>query len=257
MQNDKKLPATLLMKAALPQTKVLLEEKPALARKYRKWNRVIQFQVKDDPDLACHLAFEKGNLEFVEGRHRSPHVDFIFKDAGDFVNLMAGKPALPKIKGALRHPRTLVGFLPLMLGLTILLPSNIPKTPKKRALKVKLMLYFVSLALSKLNQAGDEEMVNFTKGMPDRIFQWSVDGGGLAVYLRVKRGKTKAGKGHYTKKRPFVHMRFASTESAFQILTGQVDNVTAIKDGMLVVEGSPEHGKDITSIMRRIESMIA
>ena len=256
MSTDKRLVANLLMKAALPLTKTLLEERPELAFLYKRWKRVIQFQVKDDSELACHLIFNKGKLEFVEGRHRSPHIDFIFKDANAFVNLMTGKPALPKIKGKVRHPKTLTMFLPLMLGLTLLMPNNIPQKPKQRALKVKLLLNFITVALSKLNKAGDEEMRRFTKSMPDRIFQWSVEGG-PAVYLRIKRGRTKAGKGIYTRKRPFVHMKFSSIDSAFDVLTGQVDNVEAMKDGRLVVEGSPEHGKEITGIMRRIESMIA
>ncbi len=256
MSADDKLVATLLMKAALPLTKTLVEEKPALARKYKRWNKVIQFQVQNDPDLACHLIFKKGKLDFVDGRHKSPDIDFIFKDAASFVALMTGKPAIPKIKGAVKNLRTLLKFVPLLLGLTLLMPNKVPQKPKERALKVKLLLYFISVALSKLNQAGDEEMNKFTEGMPDRIFQWSVKDG-PAVYLRIKHGRTKAGKGIYTKKTPFVHMKFASTESAFKILSGQVDNVEAMKSGMLVVEGSPEHGKDITGIMRRIESMIA
>jgi len=46
MPDQERLTAILLMRAALPLTKTLLEEKPELARKYAGWNRVIQFQVK-------------------------------------------------------------------------------------------------------------------------------------------------------------------------------------------------------------------
>lgn len=257
MPDKERIVATLLMKAALPLTKTLVEEKPALARKYKNWNRVVQFQVRDDNELACHLSFSDGKLDFVDGRHPSPHIDFIFKNPAAFTALMTGKPALPKIKGMVFNIGTLIGFLPLMLGLTLLMPNKIPKDPEGKALKVKLLLYFISVALSKLNKAGDEDMRKFTEKMPDRVFQWSVKPDGPAVYLRIKHGRTKAGKGNYARRRPFVHMIFSSVDSAFDVLTGQVDNVEAMKDGKLVVDGSPEHGKDISGIMKKIEGMIS
>ena len=257
MPDQKRLLAALLIKAALPLTKVLIEEKPALARKYRGWNRTIQFQVEGDPELACHLRFTGGKLEFVPGSHPAPEIDFVFKTPAAFVALLTGKIALPQIRGAIKNLGTLAGFLPLMLGLTLLLPNKRPKDPAGRALKVKLLLYFISVALSQLNRLGDEDMRQFTQHMPDRVFQWSVRPDGPAAYLRIHQGRTKAGKGLYTRRRAFVHMMFQSIDSAFLVLTGQVDNNQAMKDGHLVIDGSPEYGKDISVIMKKIESMIA
>ncbi len=256
MPDQERIVATILMKSALPLTKILVEENSDLAWLYKRWNRVVQFQVKDDPELACHITFSNGKLDFVDGRHPSPNIDFIFKNPAAFIALLTGKPAIPKIKGVVRNVKTLIGFLPLMLGLTLLMPNKLPKDPKKRDLKVKLLLNFISVALSKLNKAGDEEMRKFTENMPDRVFQWSVKND-TAVYLRIKRGRTKAGKGLYTRRRPFVHMKFSSIDSAFDVLTGQIDNVEAMKTGKLVVDGSPEHGKEISGIMKKIESMIS
>ena len=244
------------MKAALPLTKTLIEEKPKLAAKYKNWNRVVQFQVKDDAELACHLAFTNGKLDFVNGRHPSPEIDFIFKDPTSFVALLTGKLAIPKIKGAIKNLGTLIGFLPLMLGLTMLMPDKLPEDQEGRALKVKMLLYFISVALSQLNKAGDKEFQKFVKKSPDRVYQWSVEGGASA-YLRMKHGKTKAGKGLYTRRRPFVHMQFSSIDGAFLILTSQIDNVEAMKGGHLVIDGSPEHGKDISGFMLKIGDMIA
>lgn len=257
MPDQEKLKAILLMRAALPLTKTLLEEKPELARKYAGWNRVIQFQVQDDPELACHLQFVDGKLEYVVGRHPGPQIDFVFKTPAAFNALMTGKFALPKIRGAVKNFGTLVGFLPLMLGLTLLLPTKLPEEPEKRALKVRMLLYFTSVALSLLNRHGHEGMREFTKNMPDRIFQWSVQSGEPAAYLRISKGRTKAGKGIYGRRRPFVHMIFSSMDAAYLVLTSQVDNNEAMRDGLLVVDGSPEHGKDISTIMKNIESMIA
>ncbi|HSW09502.1 MAG TPA: hypothetical protein VLK32_01215 [Bacillota bacterium] len=257
MPDSERLLAALLMNAALPLTRTLLAERPRLARRYGGWNRAVQFQVVGDPDLACHLQFTDGQLAFVRGRHRSPTIDFRFRRPATFNALLTGRPALPAIRGVLRDPGTLLGVLPLLLGLTILLPGKRPRDPAGRALKVRLLLYFITVALSQLNRVGDPGMRRFTAEMPDRIFQWSVEPGGPAAYLRVCQGKTKAGKGLYLGRRPFVHMRFASVDAAFLVLAGQVDNVEAMRRGMLVVDGSPEYSKDISTIMKRIEALIA
>lgn len=257
MPDEDKLTAILLMRAALPLTKTLLEEKPELARKYAGWNRVIQFQVENDPELACHLQFVDGRLDYIVGRHPAPQIDFVFKKPAAFIALMTGKIALPRIKGALKNFGTLAAFLPLMLGLTLLLPGKLPQDPGKRALKVKLLLYFTSTALSLLNRHGHAGMREFTRDMPDRIFQWSVQSAHPAAYLRISKGRTKAGRGLYERRRPFVHMIFSSIDAAFIVLTGQIDNNAAMREGLLVVDGSPEHGKDISTIMKQIEAMIA
>ena len=110
MPDEDKLTAILLMRAALPLTKTLLEEKPELARKYAGWNRVIQFQVENDPELACHLQFVDGRLDYIVGRHPAPQIDFVFKKPAAFIALMTGKIALPRIKGALKNFGTLAAL---------------------------------------------------------------------------------------------------------------------------------------------------
>ena len=51
--------------------------------------------------------------------------------------------ALPRLKGALRHPLLLVKVLLLLMSLTLMMPSNRPKDPQKRYLKVKMTLYMI------------------------------------------------------------------------------------------------------------------
>ncbi|MGE5423211.1 MAG: hypothetical protein ACM3QW_08105 [Ignavibacteriales bacterium] len=257
MQDKNRLLAVLLMKAALPLMKILVQDDPKLAHKYKDWNRTIQFEVKNDEVLACFLQFVDGQLEYFSGRHPDPQINFVFKNPSDFNALMSGGIAVPNIRGALKNLGTLIGFLPLMLGLTLLLPNKLPKDQAGRAKKVKLLLYFISVALSQLNRAGDEDMTAFTRFQPDRIYQWSVEPDGPAAYLRICKGRTKAGKGIYTRRKPFVHMIFSSIDSAFLVLTGQIDNVEAMKKGMMVTDGSPEYGKDLASIMMKINDMLA
>ncbi|MGE5396316.1 MAG: hypothetical protein ACM3MK_02125 [Chitinophagales bacterium] len=256
MQDKDRVLATLLMRAALPLTKVLVQDDPKLAKRYQGWNRVVQFEIAGDDKLACHLQFTDGELAYIAGRHPAPNINFVFKKPADFNALMTGKIGIPSIKGFFSNLGTLIGFLPLLLGLTILLPTKLPKDQPSRAKKVKLLMYMVTVSLSQLNRIGDPDMVAFAADMPDRIFQWSVPPDGPSAYLRVCKGKTKAGKGLYTRRKPFVHMMFTSIDAAFLILTSQIDNVEAMKEGMLVIEGSPEYGKDISAIMMKIDGML-
>ncbi|HOX39971.1 MAG TPA: SCP2 sterol-binding domain-containing protein [Candidatus Brocadiia bacterium] len=256
MPDRDRLLTRILMRASLPLMKTVLAEDEKFAARYRGWNKVVQFEIRDDAELACHLAFEDGQLSYKPTRHPDPTINFIFKDSKAFNAMMTGGVAFPKIKGMISRLPTLVSFLPLMLRLTILLPTKVPKTAEGRALKVKMTLYFITTALSQMNKGGDEDMRAFTEKMPDRIFQWTVKPDGPHAWLRVKRGKTKAGKGLYARRRPFITMVFSDTEAAFQVLTSQVDMVEAIKDNKLVVEGSPEYGKDLGNIMKKIEAMV-
>lgn len=254
-RRDKVL-AELLMRAALPLIRVLVQDDPKLARRYSGWNKTIQFEVRGDTNLACHLVFGSGRTEFAFGRLGRPDLAFAFKNARRFNTLMTGGLALPRIRGLLRHPITLLGFVPLLLKLTVLLPSRQPRAAEGRALKVKLLLYFITAALSQLNRLEDPDVRRFTGGSPDRVYQWSVRPGGPAAYLRIYRGNTKSGRGLFVGRRPFVHMIFSSIEGAYAVLTGRVDNVEAMKQELLVMDGSPEHGKDIATLMKKVEAMM-
>ena len=99
-------------------------------------------------------------------------------------------------------------------------------------------------------------MVKWTSKQPERVYQMSVEGEDIAAYLRVKAGKSKAGRGFYTKRHPFVHMKFNGIDGALPVLLNEVSMVEAIRNGYLAVEGSPEYGGDIGDFMTRIQDLI-
>jgi hypothetical protein len=245
--------ARIMLRAAVPLAKTLIEDDPKMREKYRGFNKVVQFEVKGSEDLVTQLKFEDGIPKPIFERDPNPDLAFIFKSAKQLNAFFGGKPALPKIKG-LTKVGVLLKVVPLLLGLTLLLPTKIPKDPEKRRLKVKLLFYMLSSALSQMNKAGDEEFVEFTKKMPDRVIQWSCLPDGPFAYLRIKYGKTKAGRGVYTRRRPFIDMQFNGVDAAIQVLTNQVDLVQAIVDGKLNQEGSPEYGKDLGAFMLKIDA---
>ena len=247
--------ARIMMRAALPLAKVLIEDNEKMRKKYKGFNAVAQFEVKDSKDLVTQLNFRDGIPEVLFERHEKPDVNFIFKTPRQLNAFFAGKPAVPKIKG-LTKLGILLKVVPLLLGLTLLLPTKIPKDPEKRRLKVKLLFYMLPAALSQLNKAGDDEFVEFCKKMPDRIIQWSCPPSGPYAYLRIKQGKTKAGRGLYTRRRPFIDMQFNGIDNAIKVLTNQVDLLQAIREGYLAQEGSPEYGMYLGNFMLKIDSWI-
>jgi hypothetical protein len=147
-------------------------------------------------------------------------------------------------------------MLAVLMRLKLLMPGKMPKTPEEARLKIKLILYMVSTALSQLNRAGDPEMTQWTRSQPDRVYQWSVEPEGIACYLRVKAGKTKAGRGFYIRRAPFVHMKFNGIEGALPVLTNRVDTVQAITRGLVENIGSPEYGGQIGDFMLKIARML-
>ena len=118
-----------------------------------------------------------------------------------------------------------------------------------------MTFYMITTALSQFNKGNDPDMVKWTASQPERIYQITVDDD-IAAYLRVKAGKTKAGRGKYTKRRPFVHMKFNGVDGAMPVVLNDVDMVTAVKNGFLTVEGPPEYGRDIGIFMMRIQELI-
>ena len=169
--------------------------------------------------------------------------------------MFAGKPVLPRIQG-FWNIGLLVKMLGVLMRLKLLMPDKAPKDEEEARLKVKLILYMVSTALSQLNKGGDPDMVKWTSKQPERIYQWSVEPEGIACYLRVKAGKTKAGRGYYTRRKPFVHMKFAGVEGALPVLTNQVDTLQAMTRGLVDNDGSPEYGGQLGDFMLKIARML-
>jgi hypothetical protein len=74
--------------------------------------------------------------------------------------------------------------------------------------------------------------------------------------LRLKAGKTKAGKGLYSRKRPFVHMRFGSVDAALKILLREAEFVEGVDKGYVSIEGSPEYAARLNDLMMRVQALI-
>ncbi|MBT9138404.1 MAG: hypothetical protein DDT31_00964 [Syntrophomonadaceae bacterium] len=200
------------------------------------------------------LVFNDGDFRVDPGICDNPTITFTFKSAAKMNAFFTGKMVMPKIKGIMKVGLFLKVFR-LILSLKILMPNARPKDSEKKRLKVKMAFYMIISALSQYNKGGDPEMVRWTKKQPERIYQISVEEG-IAAYLRVRAGRTKAGRGVYAKRRPFVRLNFNGVDGAFPVIMKDVGMIEAVKKGYLRIEGSPEYGGNLSDFMARIQALV-
>ena len=253
------LATRIFLRALMPVMKVVVTDDPKMAARFTGVSARIRFLVKAGEETpGTDLLFEDGRLEVDATMAGEPELQFTFKTPEKFNGFMAGKPVVPSIKGW-RHVGLLMKVVSLLLAMKILMPDARPKAPEKRRLKVKMIIYMITTALSQYNKGGDSEMGAWTKKQPDRIYQMSVeteDDDEIAAYLRVKAGKTKAGRGFYTRRRPFVHICFSGIDGAMPVLLGDVEFVEAVGRQLVTVEGSPEYAANLNDYMQRIQALI-
>jgi hypothetical protein len=252
----------LFLQAALPTVKVLLEDDPATMKRFKRVNATVQFVAKNQPHpVGAYLWFENGEVRVEQGfwdaggGAPSPDITFTFASLEKLNDFFAGKTVLPGIEG-FHRPALLAKVVQLLLALKLMLPSANPTDPAKRRLKLKLTLYMITTALSQYNKGGDPEMERWTARQPDRIYQFSVEPEGIAAYLRVRAGQTKAGRGVYERRRPFVHMRFHGVDGALAVMNKEVDFVDGVGKGFVRIDGSPEYAANLNDFMMRVQSLL-
>ena len=255
--HTKELMATrILLRAVLPVAKVVVEDVPAMKDRFKGVNASFQIQAKNKDDLiGAGFKVTNGTLEWFDGILDNPDLRFSFGSPAAMNAFLTGGIALPKIKG-LTKPRLLFKFISLLLSLTILLPHKRPTSPDKIRLKIKMVIYMITTALSQYNKAGDPDMNKWTEIQPDRIYQISCEPEGIAAYLRVKAGKSKAGRGYYKRKLPFVHMKLNTAQNALSVFLNEVEFVEGISRGYVSIEGSPEYAAKMNDFMQRIQTLI-
>lgn len=249
------LRARVFLRSVLPLVKVVASEKPLIKRLMAGANGVVQI-LTPGTEFGAYISFTNGELDVTQGLHPSPDVRIAFKRLADMNTFFAGGVALPVISGALKAPLLLARALALLVNLMVLLPNALPKDKAGRAFKTRMVLFMITNALSQLNKGGMPEMAEMAKKSPDRVYQWTIEESGTAAYLRMKAGRTKSGRGTYTRRRPFVHMIFPTIDGAFAVLTASCDLVEAVRLGYVKTEGPPEYSRDIGIYMQKVEELL-
>ncbi|MEG1651672.1 MAG: hypothetical protein RR287_07660 [Oscillospiraceae bacterium] len=240
--------ARIFFNSALPLLKVVVESKPALAKKFAGKSFVFQvsalYSEAPEGKMATHFVVTEGKFDVhVSEVHPNPDIEFVFPDLMKFILFFSGKGMpLPKMKGIMSH---LGIFLSLMQGLLamagLLQAADAPKDTAEQELLVKLYFYLLPNGISQLNKAGHPKIHEWALKSPDRAYAFAVTGyPELNSYIRVKEGNSKSGHGEYKRCKPFLTLRFDTPMHALDILMGKGDMIDYMANQYLTVEGAPE-----------------
>ena len=247
---------------ALPLLKTIVADVPSLASKFKKVHCVFQVSCLDpdapDGKWATHfvvngdewkvhadkVAYRVGKQKFVELEFKS------VETMNAFFKGKIGPATLPKMKGVNFIYEFGVFMMALLKMADLLGLETPPADEDTKRLLVKCYFYLLSVGISTLNKLGHEAIHEWTLKSPDRVYAWKVNGEeSVSAYIRIKAGKSKAGKGEYKRAMPFFTMRFDSLDSALGILMSIDDMLASVREGKLIMDGAPEFGAQIGEYM--------
>ena len=253
----------IFLNAALPLVKVIANDIPSLKKKFEKTHAVIQVSCLD-PDVeggkqGMHFVVNSGEWLVHTCLTDDPHIELEFKSLENLNDFFKGKitPAgIPKIRG-IKHTGTLISFVMVLLKMADLLgATEPPKDEETKELLVKCYFYLLSSGISQLNKMGHKEIKEWTAKSPDRVYAFAVDGyPQVSAFLRIKAGKSRAGRGEYKRAMPFFTLRFNNLDSALGILMSIDDMLEATKAGRLIMDGGPEFGAQLGGFMLEIGAL--
>lgn len=253
----------IFLNAALPLVKVIANDVPSLKKKFENAHAVIQVSCLD-PDVeggkqGMHFVVNSGEWLVHTCLTEDPHIELEFKSVealNDFFKGNISLGGIPKIKG-IKHAGTLVSFVMVLLKMANLLgATEPPKDEETKELLVKCYFYLLSSGISQLNKMGHPEIHDWTSKSPDRVYAFAVDNyPQVSAFIRIKAGKSRAGRGEYKRAMPFFTLRFNNLDSALGILMSIDDMLEATKAGRLVMDGGPEFGAQIGGFMLEIGAL--
>ena len=262
MASEAVLTNKIFLNAALPLIKVIAMDVPKLAKMYENMHAVFQLSAID-PDspggkVGTHFTVNNGEWRVCADKvATNAFVDLEFKSIDAMNSFLKGKispSTLPKMKGALKYPKVFAALMATLLKMSsVLTAKEPPESEEDKKLMVKCYFYLLSSGISQLNKQGHEAVHDWALKSPDRVYAWAVDDHPeVSAYLRVKAGKTRAGRGTYKRAMPFFTMRFDSFDSALGILMETDDMLESTKTGKLVMDGAPEFGAQIGDYMMMV-----
>ena len=237
--------------AALPLIKTIAMDDPKLAKKFENTHAVIQVSAKDpdapDGKWATHFVVNNGEWEVHADKvsdKEHTQVELEFKSVEQMNAFFKGKIApntLPKMRGI---GKTFLSFMMVLLKMSSLLTATeAPEDEETQAMMVKCFFYLLTSGISTLNKQGHDEIHEWALKSPDRVYALAVnDHPEASAFIRVKAGKTRAGRGEYKRAMPFFTLRFDSYKSALGTLLGTDDMLDATKNGRIIMDGGPEFG---------------
>ena len=264
MHEQKELYASkIFFNAALPLLKVIANDVPSIKAKFDKLTTVLQISALDPEaeggKYSTHFVITEGVWETkLNAIHESPDVELEFKNIETMNAFFKGDMLkLPKLKGIIKNFGAFTALLTTLLKLSALTgATEAPKDEETQTLMVKCFFYLLSSGISQLNKLGHPEIRDWTTKSPDRVYAFAVNGHPeVSAFIRIKAGKSRAGRGEYKRAMPFFTLRFNNLDSALGILMSIDDMLEATKAGRLVMDGGPEFGAQIGGFMLEIGAL--
>jgi hypothetical protein len=246
----------VFMAAALPLMKTIATDVPELKKKFEGVNAIYQVSAKVNAEEkeAVHFIVENGEWSVKLGEYLGQERidgELAFSSMEKMNAFMKGNMAkLPKMK--IKSFSKFLKFMQVLLKMSELL--NITEPPENdealSLLLCKLYFYLLSSGISQLNKMGHPAVHEWTLKSPDRCYQWAIEGHPeCTAYMRIKAGKSRAGRGEYKRSKPFFCMKFDCATSALKILLGTGDMFEMTANQQLMMEGAPEFGVQIGDYM--------
>lgn len=255
----------IFFNAALPLLKVIANDVPSLKAQFDKITAVLQVSALDPEaeggKVATHFIITEGEWETkLNSVHESPDVELQFKTLEAMNAFFKGKigPAtLPKMVGVFKHFGAFKAMLMTLLKLSSLTgATQPPKDEETKVLMVKCFFYLLSSGISQLNKMGHPEIHDWTSKSPDRVYAFAVDNHPeVSAFIRIKAGKSRAGRGEYKRAMPFFTLRFDCLDSALGILLSTDDMLESTKSGKLIMDGGPEFGAQLGGFMLEVGAL--
>lgn len=248
----------IFMNAALPLLKTIAADDSAVHAKFEGVNAIFQVSAMANVEekRATHFIIEDGEWTVKLGEYLGDSKidgELQFSSLEKMNAFFKGQmTALPKFK--IKNLGKFLKFMTALLRMSALLGmTSAPDDEPTKKLLVKLYFYLLSSGISQLNKAGHPDIHDWASKSPDRVYAWAVEGlPELSAYLRVKAGKSRAGRGEYKRAKPFFCLKFDNTADALDILMGNADMLDYTKKGKLIMEGAPEFGGQIGGYMLQI-----
>lgn len=245
----------VFMAGALPLLKTIATDVPEMAKKFVGVDAVYQVSAKvsETEKEATHFVVENGEWSVKLGEYdgdKKIDAELEFSSMEKMNEFFKGKmTALPKMK--IKSFSKFIKLMAVLLKMSSLLNIATPPEDEQLCLLLcKLYFYLLSSGISQLNKMGHPEIHEWTLKSPDRVYQWAVeDHPECTAYLRIKAGKSRAGRGEYKRSKPFFCMKFDTAQHALAILLGTGDMLQMTKDKQLIMEGAPEFGAMIGDYM--------
>ncbi len=252
----------IFMAAALPLMKTIATDVPELRKKFEGVNAIYQVSAKVNADEkeAVHFIVENGEWSVKLGEYLGQsRIDgeLAFSSMEKMNAFMKGDMSkLPKMK--IKSFGKFMKFMMVLLKMSSLL--NIAEPPENdealSLLLCKLYFYLLSSGISQLNKMGHPDVHGWALKSPDRCYQWAIEGHPeCTAYMRVKAGKSRAGRGEYKRSKPFFCMKFDCATSALKIIMGTGDMFQMTANKQLIMEGAPEFGVQIGDYMMLVGAL--